>query len=269
MKKTDDFITSLDGPLKQLDQDMVWNEERKLKLRYQVMANLDKQESKIRFSRGFKAASSLMLSMIILIAGYLFISQNIGNDGDGNTAEPGNNTETIPPVIEPEESADVKNREAIQAVIEEEFNGPDEKYIELWDAVVATDPSDPDMSQEEYDATLERPEYQSLMNYMEDTYAPYFTENGYENFKNTLAFRYTIHDGEHEFTASDIEITQSDNGETLYNFTFQVDYTDENGASSQFDFEGSAIVPEEGKIGQIEYMDDLEDGLLQVLDNNE
>lgn len=268
MKKTNDFITSLDGPLKELDQDMVWNEERKLKLRYQVMANLDKQESKVRFSRGFKAASSLMLSMIILFAGYLFISQTIGNDSDGSSSEPGNNTETIPPVIEPEESADEENREAIQAVIEKEFTGPDEQYKALLDAAMEAQISDEYM--DDYEAYLESPEYLALMTYMEETYAPYFTENGYENFINaTPAFRYSSFEQEYELSPSDIEINQSENGETLYDFTFQVEYTDENGESSQFDFEGSAIVPEEGKIGQIEYMDDLEDGLLQVLTNNE
>ena len=44
---------------------------------------------------------------------------------------------------------------------------------------------------------------------------------------------------------------------------------EETYASSQFDFEGSAIAPEEGKIGQIEYVAGLEDGLHQVLTNNE
>jgi len=66
---------------------------------------------------------------------------------------------------------------------------------------------------------------------------------------------------------SNIEIAQSKNGTTLYDFTFQVEYTDENGESSQFNFEGNAIAPEEGKIGKIKYLD--EDGLIQELRNNE
>lgn len=267
MKKTNDHSTPLDGPLKQLDQDMVWDEERKSKLRYRTLANLDRQDSKKRLTKGFKAASSLMLLMICLFAGYLFISENIGIDSDGRMAEPVNNTEDAPVGIENVESKQDESAEAIRAVIEQEFNGPDEKYIELLDAVVATDASDPDMSQEEYETTLERPEYQELMSYMEETYASYFTENGYDNFINTLAFTYTRYNQEYELNTSNIEIVQSEHGETLYDFTFQVEYTDENGDSSQFNFNGNAIAPEEGEIGKIEYLD--EDGLLQEVTNNE
>lgn len=268
MKKTNDNISRLDGHLKQLDQDMVWNEERKVKLRYQTLANLDKQESKIRFSKGFKAASSLVLCMICLFAGYLFISQNIGNESDGRTAEPGNNTKEIPVGIEDDESGHDESAEAIRAVIEEEFNGPDEKYKELLDAAMEAQISEEYM--DDYEAYLESPEYLALMSYMEETYASYFTENGYDNFINaTPAFMYSGFDQNYKLSPSNIEIVQSENGTTLYDITFQLEYTDENGATSQFDFEGSAIAPEAGKIGQIEYMDDLEDGLHQVLTNNE
>lgn len=269
MKKTNDPINPLDGPLKQLDQDMAWKEGRKSKLGYQISANLDKQESKVRFSKGFKAASSLMLFMICSFAGYLFLSQNIGNESDGSTAEPGNNIEVFPGGIGEEEESDPgESVDAIRAVIEEEFNGPDEQYKDLLDAAMEAQISDEYV--EDYEAYLKSPEHLALMNYMEETYADYFTENGYDNFINaTPAFMYSGFDQNYQLNPSDIEITQSENGSTLYDFTFQVEYTDENGESSQFDFEGSAIVPEEGKIGQIEYLDGYEDGLHQVLTNNE
>lgn len=268
MKKTNDYTTPLDGHLKQLDQDMVWNEDRKMKLRFQILANLDKQESKIRFSRGFKAVSSLMLSLIILFAGYLFISQNVLQESGGSTAEPGSSGEEVPTGIEDGKSGHDASAEAIRAVIKEEFNGPDEQYKELLDAAMEAQISEEYV--DDYEAYLESPENLALMNYMEETYASYFTENGYENFINAApAFMYSGFEQEYELNPSAIEITQSENGETLYNFTFQVEYIDDNGESSQFDFEGSAIVPEEGKIGQIEYLDGFENGLHQVLLNNE
>lgn len=168
---------------------------------------------------------------------------------------------------EAQETAD-KSEQAIRAVIEKEFNGPDEKYNELWNAMEEAQVSDQYI--DDYEAFLESPEYQELMSYMEETYASYFTENGYDNFINAApAFTYSGFDHDYELSTSDIEIVQSENGPTLYDFTFQVEYTDENGESSQFDFEGDAIAPEEGKIGTIAYLDSLEDGLLQQLRTDE
>lgn len=159
-----------------------------------------------------------------------------------------------------------KNEQAIRAVIEHEFNGPDEKYKTLWKAMEKG--QNADMDSEEYEAFLESPEYQELMSYSEETYSPYFTANGYDNFINaTPAFQYIMADQDYELNTSNIEIDQSENGTTLYDFDFQVEYKDENGESEQYNFSGNAIVPEEGKIGKIEYSD--EDGLLQELRNNE
>ncbi|MDN3451537.1 hypothetical protein QMA09_15160 [Planococcus sp. APC 3906] len=167
---------------------------------------------------------------------------------------------------DPEETAD-KSEQAIQAVIEKEFNGPDEKYEELLDAAMEAQISE--KYSEDYEAYLESPEYEALMGYMEETYAPYFTDNGYDNFINQAAFMYSTFDGEYQLSTSAIEIAQNEKEPTLYDFTFQVEYTDENGESSQFNFEGDAIAPEEGKIGKIQYLDGFEDGLLAKLQNNE
>ncbi|MBT2571454.1 hypothetical protein J7I83_12750 [Planococcus sp. ISL-110] len=166
---------------------------------------------------------------------------------------------------EAEKTAD-KSEQAIRAVIEKEFNGPDEKYKALWGAMAEAQTSDKYI--DDYEAFLESPEYQELMSYTEETYASYFTENGYDNFINQApAFMYSSFDGDYNLNTSTIEIAQSENETTLYDFTFQVEYTDENGDSSQFNFEGNAIAPEKGKIGEIEYSDG--DELLQELRNNE
>lgn len=165
---------------------------------------------------------------------------------------------------EAEKTAD-KSEQSIRTVIEKEFNGPDEKYKELFDA--AMDAQISEKYSDDYGAYLKSPENQALMNYTEETYADYFTENGYENFVNQApAFMYSTLDGEYQLDTSAIEITQNKNESTLYNFTFTVDYTDGNGESDQFNFEGKAMAPEEGKIGTMEYVD--KDGLFQKLSDN-
>ena len=192
--------------------------------------------------------------IVLLIVSFLLFGCSTGDNEEGNGAEA-------------KESVD-KNEQAIRAVIEEEFNGPDEEYKEVLNAAMEAQVSEEYM--DDYEAYLESPEYQAFMNYMEETYASYFTENGYEHFINsTPAFMYSGFEQEYELTPSAIEITQNEAEETLYDISFQVAYTDGNGESSDYHFEGSATVPEEGKIGKIEYLDGYEDGLHQALTNNE
>lgn len=149
-----------------------------------------------------------------------------------------------------------KNAEAIKAVIEKEFNGPDEKYRELWEEAMAT--IEGDMNQEEYDAAVAGPEHEALKAYSEETYASLFTENGFDDFITTGAFHYSLFEGAYGLSTSDIEITQNDQEPTLYTFTFDVLHEDE-----PFTFEGKAMVPEDGKIGRIQFMD--KDGLAGVI----
>lgn len=156
---------------------------------------------------------------------------------------------------------DNQNKEAIQAVIEKEFNGPDTKYNELFEEAMATQTDD--MNQEEYDATLETPAYKEFTRYMEDTYSSYFTDNAYDTFIRTGAFYYSFSDEEYEINSSDIQINQSENDETFYNFTFKVIYQNENGETTEYDFDGNAIVPEKGKIGKIQFND--KEGLLEKI----
>ncbi|ALS77999.1 hypothetical protein ACQKDD_08925 [Planococcus kocurii] len=144
-----------------------------------------------------------------------------------------------------------KDKAAIQAVIEKQFNGPDNRYRQLWDA--ATEIQTANMNEEQYDAWLKTPEYNALIDYMNSTYASYFTENAYETFRNTDAFLYSYSDREYKLTTSAIEITQSEKERTLYPFTFQVMYENESGETEIVDFEGQAIVPVAGKIGKIQF----------------
>ncbi|HSP22682.1 MAG TPA: hypothetical protein VLQ20_10215 [Planococcus sp. (in: firmicutes)] len=159
-------------------------------------------------------------------------------------------------------SVDEKSRDAIQSVIEKEFNVPDEEYRKL--RYAAMENLEDVADQEEFAVYKETPVYKAYADYMEKTYASYFTENGYANFLNiNPAFMYSIYEGSYKLSASDIKINASENEPTVYNFSFQVAHQDESSASSRYKFEGKAIVPEEGKIEEIEFLD--KEGLKQKL----
>lgn len=158
-------------------------------------------------------------------------------------------------------STDKQNKESIQAVIEKEFNGPDKKYRELWKAAMATQTTE--MNQEEYEATLETPVYKEFIEYMEDVYSPYFTENAYDIFSRTVAFSYSFSEKEYKINTSNIKINQNEIEKTLYNFTFEVNYENEKGEENTYNFEGKAIVPEVGEIGKMEFND--KDGLQEQI----
>lgn len=160
------------------------------------------------------------------------------------------------------EPLDEKNKKAIQAVIVKEFNAPDKEYRELRHA--AMENLEDVANQEEFAVYKETPVYKTYADYMKKTYASYFTENGYADFLNiNPAFMYSVYEGSYKLNASDIKINASKTEPTLYNFSFQVEHQDESSEKSQYKFEGTAIVPEEGKIGEIEFLD--KEGLKQKL----
>ncbi|MBB5178802.1 MULTISPECIES: hypothetical protein [Planococcus] len=265
MKKTDGTHTALDNQLKQLDQDIIWSQNHKARLHSRILSKLDKQESKTRFFNGFKFTSSLVLCSLLLVAGIIFLSQNILQEDSGLTTGTGNTTEEEPTLSGSEEVDAEKSKETIQAVIEEEFNGPDEKYKEVWEA--AMEAQNNVTTQEEFDALQQTPVWQNYMNYMAETYAASFTENGYDNFLNaTPAFMYSGFDGDYDLTASDIKISQNENNLKMYQFTFQVDYKNANGEIQPYLFEGEAMASEEGKIEKLQFLD--KDDLLTAMNED-
>lgn len=164
--------------------------------------------------------------------------------------------------VSEEGPVDKKNKEAIQSVIEKEFNAPDEEYREL--RYAAMENLEDVANQEEFAVYKETPAYKAYADYMEKTYAAYFTESGYANFLNiNPAFMYSVYKGFYTLSASDIKINASENEPTLYNFSFQVAHQDESSERSQYKFEGKAVVPKEGKIAEIEFLDT--EGLKQKL----
>ena len=154
------------------------------------------------------------------------------------------------------QAAEVKldNRAAIQTVIEKEFNGPDIKYRELWNAAMKE--LSKDLTEEQYQEYLKSPTNLNLLAYTEKTYAPYFTEKGYDVFTYTGdAFMASIYPGDFSLKVSNIKIKQNMKRTKSYNFTFQVTYTNPNKKSSVFNYRGKASLPQKGKISVIEFTD--------------
>lgn len=150
-----------------------------------------------------------------------------------------------------------RNREAVQAVIEKEFTAPDNDYRKLRQATMIAQSKIKDPAN--FDALMEEPVYQEFTAYMEEIYAGHFTDNGYVNFINTApAFMYSVYEGDYQLMPAAIEVTQNEQEPTLYDFTFQVTYTNK-AETEEFNFAGNAMVPEEGKIGSIQFED--QDGL--------
>lgn len=154
------------------------------------------------------------------------------------------------------QAAEVKldNRTAIQTVIEKEFNGPDKKYRELWNAAMKE--LTKDLTEEQYQEYLKSPTNLNLLAYTEKTYAPYFTEKGYEVFTYTgAAFMASMYPGDFSLKVSNIKIKQNMKRTKSYNFTFQVTYTNPGKKSFVFNYRGKASLPKKGKISVIEFTD--------------
>jgi len=187
---------------------------------------------------GILTKNKRLIGLLLVFVSFLLIAGCSGN-GEAKKVE----TEKTIDSVE-------KDKAVIQAVIEKQFNGPDKKYRELWEAAMNTQTVD--MNEEQYNAWLNSTEYKALIDYMSDTYASYFTENAYETFKNTDAFMYSFSDRKYKLSTATIEINQNEIEKTLYTFTFQVMYENEIGVIETFDFDGEAIVPTAGKIGKIQ-----------------
>lgn len=103
----------------------------------------------------------LIYAGILLFLGAILVGCSTDESAENTESEEtAESTETT----EPEEGID-ESEEAIRAVIEKEFNGPDEKYRDLWNAMAEKQPADP--SEEEYNEFLKSPAYTNLTDYME------------------------------------------------------------------------------------------------------
>ncbi|WP_088006857.1 hypothetical protein [Indiicoccus explosivorum] len=181
---------------------------------------------------------------------------NVGAEqGETGTesGEAGADSEATGPVVVSEATA----QEAISAVIETDFTSPRDEFIRLEEAVY--DAQFPDMTEEEYQAFLASDVYQAYMEYYEDAFAAYFTEDEMDDFIRTASMMSVLQRAEssHQTTVQNIVIERSgnENAPNNYSFSFEVVFTDGEGNSTTHQLKGKAIMTEEGKIGRFQYTD--------------
>lgn len=148
------------------------------------------------------------------------------------------------------------NISAITTVLEKEFNGPDKKYLQI------TKDIEENMIKDDVQAYEDgAPELAAYDDYVETTYGDYFTENGYSSFKPFAFYYHSTND--YEIKTESIKVDQSSSNEDNYSFAVKVNY--ENGSETkEYEITGSAICPEEGKIGKISF-DENEDMMQQIM----
>ena len=161
-------------------------------------------------------------------------------------------------------STEDKNKEAVRAVLESEFTVPNEEYI-LIQKNIEKKMDEIQQSLPEgtgFGMPMDSPEWLAYEELVGKTYKPYFMDYTYEKLIPTnQAFQFhlstELEDVRYEMKVSDIQVTKSDNINTpkFYDFTAQVEYTNNAGEVSQHEVKGTAILSEPGKIGKFEIRD--------------
>lgn len=165
-----------------------------------------------------------------------------------------------------------KNITAIRAVIEQEFTGPNEEYMRLEkniDKKLTKMLGNLPEGENGVSLPVDSPEWVEYNEFLKKTYEPYFMDYAYDslisiNFAFSYQFKFTGEEDHHfQMKVSDIEVNQEKEHPTIYRFTFQVDFENSTGKTTQHQLRGEAICPKEGKIGRINFQDTL--GLLEEI----
>lgn len=163
-----------------------------------------------------------------------------------------------------------KNIEAVQAVLESEFTVPNEEYVTIVQNIdkkmteIGSHTPEADEVNGEVESGVSD-EWLAYEELVEKTYGPYFTEAAFDNLISyTIAFHY--HYGylgydenvRYAMNIQNIQVKKSENENTpkFYDFTAEVEYTDNAGVVSNHEVTGMAILSEPGKIGKFEIRDD-------------
>lgn len=107
-------MSYVDDQLKQFDQEMIWDEDRKKKLETKILFTIDSNhyKNKTRLFRGFKYASNIGIMVILLLVGYYFLSNNLTEQSEGSlTGNEGNQTNPNPIIDDQEDPEEVENDE--------------------------------------------------------------------------------------------------------------------------------------------------------------
>jgi len=148
-----------------------------------------------------------------------------------------------------------EEKEVIQKVLEHQFTGPDEKFVDLvWNPKYKT-------------VVNNKEENKELDKYVEEVYGPYFTDSYISSFLAASGTTYptVAHLSGHQLSMKDLVIQQSEKMSNRYTFVVTVGYQQDGEKEKTAKVEGEVIfsTSEKGKIGKFRYQD--EDGLVNQL----
>lgn len=147
-----------------------------------------------------------------------------------------------------EAKADDPNMETIERVLELQFNGPDEEFLEaLWNPV-----NKRVVDGVEVNEAFDR--------YVEETYGLYFMESELDTFMRVFGtyFPSLADIYGYELRLEDAEIERSETVANRYSFTAEVAYWQNGGKEQHAEIEGVVLfsATKEGKIGKFTYTSD-------------
>lgn len=190
-----------------------------------------------------KSKSIIVLSLMLIISGFFIVACSKAEDTSSMVEEEKTTSETD------------TNREAINKVLEHQFTGPDEKFIELlWNPKYKTVVNNTEENKE-------------LDKYIEEVYGPYFTASGLESFIAAFGTQYPnyAYDNGYKLNFKGVTIDQSENISYRYTFIAKVGYQKNEEVEKTANVEGEVFfsTKEEGKISGFKYVNDnsLEDNL--------
>lgn len=153
------------------------------------------------------------------------------------------------------------NITTIETVLENQFTGPDQEFIELLNSPenVTIIGDDSEASDEDLET------FSELDLYLEEKYKSFFTPNMYNKFIATYALGYQVaaFNGGFEIETDNIYIEKSDTIKGSYDFIANILYHKEGNEQMTAEVSGKAEINEESKITSIRFLDD--NGLMDVL----
>ena len=135
-------------------------------------------------------------------------------------------------------------KDTIKTVVGLQMNAPDEKA--LFQNYMSNNPEDDQNSIDQY------------RTFLEETYAPYFTESTFEQYVMTnefIIFHWAADEFDYQLQVNDVTVDQNDVTPSNYNFTVDLDYVDKDGEKKAIEVTGVAIMRGD-KIAKMSYLGD-------------
>ncbi|MDL0420509.1 hypothetical protein ABET36_11985 [Caldifermentibacillus hisashii] len=140
-----------------------------------------------------------------------------------------------------------KNINTLEAVLNNTFNGPDKKLVELL--------NDPENATKLGEGQKNPENPTDLDLYLEEKYKKYFTADMYDEYIDKYALNYQIKDNE-LLKLENTNIKQNETNSNIYNFSSVVQYRKESQKSESYEVEGEANFTDDGKITNLKIFTD-------------